>query len=358
MHSGELKSRIEASWYLNDRRLPSLTNPALRVAGLGWRASVAMARMLAIRRRLKVPTLGISSLLVGGSGKTPLTRWVAEQCRGAGMTPAVITRGYGGELRGPIRVEPDYHTAVDVGDEPMWLAWNLSDDIPVIVARRRVEGCLAAMKSWQADMLVLDDALMLFSLHKDLELMILGSSSWLGNRRCLPAGPLRLPPHEMTRADAVFVVDEPGEEHIDTTAFVKNRPESIEVFRACFRPTVVIGPDDTRYETDFLKDRPVVAWGGIARSWRFRDLIQELGAELCAFFPFPDHHVYSEGDLSLVREEVTKRAAVPLTTAKDMARWPADAAWRPYHLAVEFEVVEPQRAANFIFTRMMEKMYE
>jgi tetraacyldisaccharide 4'-kinase len=357
MYSAKLKAMVEAAWYLDDARFPLGVDHVLRGLSLGWQASVALGRRWAIRRCLGVPTVGISSLLVGGSGKTPLTRWVAEQCRHAGKKPAVVTRGYGGLLRGPIRVEPRRHTAVDVGDEPIWLAWNLPD-IPVIVARRRVEGCLAGMKNWNADMVVLDDALMLFSLHKDLELLILGRSSWLGNRRCLPAGPLRLPARELTRADAIFLLDEPGEEHSDATTFLRNRPDTIELFRAFLYPTGLVGPDGSCHETDILKDRPVVAWGGIARSWRFRDLILEIGAELCAFFSFPDHHMYSERDISFLREVVAQREAVPLTTAKDLARWPSDAAWRPYCLAVELEVVDRQRAADFILTRMTERMYE
>jgi tetraacyldisaccharide 4'-kinase len=269
------------------------------------------------------------------------------------MRPAVVTRGYGGALQGPVRVDPERHAAADVGDEPIWLAVNLPDGTPVIVARRRVEGCLVAVKNWKADVLVLDDALMLFSLYKDLELMILGNSSWLGNRRVLPAGPLRLPPQELTRADAIFLLDEPGEEHPDAVTFLRNRPKGLQVFTASLRPTGVIGPDGSRHEATFLSDRPLVAWGGIARWWRFRDLIRGLGGRLCAFVPFPDHHLYSEADLALLEEMAREHAATPLTTAKDMARWPSTAAWRPYSLIVELEVGDKQRACDFIRTGMM-----
>ena len=88
----------------------------------------------------------------GGAGKTPTVLALAKLLRELGETPVVLSRGYRGRLRGPVRVDVGRHSAADVGDEPLML----SQSVPVVVARDRADG-VALAKSQGATVILMDD---------------------------------------------------------------------------------------------------------------------------------------------------------------------------------------------------------
>src|SRR3954449_4899181 len=99
-----------------------------------------------------VPVLCVGNYHVGGAGKTTTVLALAKLLRELGETPVVLSRGYGGKLRGPVKVDPERHAASDVGDEPLMLAAGL----PVVIARDRAEG-VALAKSQGASVILMDD---------------------------------------------------------------------------------------------------------------------------------------------------------------------------------------------------------
>ncbi len=349
---GDLVARLEDSWYRRGRPLPTAIDIALGGLSVGWKAAVRVAEALAARQRLGVSVVGVNSLAVGGSGKTPVACWVSERLLEVGFKPALISRGYGGDQRGPLRVDPSVHSGKDVGDEPLWLAARLPEEIPVVVSRRRTTGCSAAVDEWNADVVVLDDALMLFSLKLDVEIMTVGSSGWLGNERCLPAGPLRMPISRLERSDLLFMVTEPGKQDKKREEAIIRAAGETPIFEASVFPTSVIAPNGDVLPLDFLGNRTVVLWSGIARWWRFLDLVRGLGADIRQFTHFPDHHDYSENDLAALAVAAEKSDAILLTTAKDAARWPEGADWRPHYLEIELQVGETDKVMALIVSKL------
>ena len=150
--------------------------------GLGARLRQGLARP----HRVTAPVICIGNLTVGGAGKTPTALAVATMLRGLGHRPHFLTRGYGGRLAGPVRVDPAVHTAADVGDEPLLLA----AEAPCWVARDRPAGAEAAVADG-ADVVVMDDGLQNTRLAKDLCLAVVDAEAGFGNGFVLPAGPLR-----------------------------------------------------------------------------------------------------------------------------------------------------------------------
>src|SRR6267154_5478363 len=149
-----------------------------------------------------IPVLCVGNYHVGGAGKTPTVLALAKILRELGETPVVLSRGYGGQLRGPIKVDLERHTAIDVGDEPLMLART----IPVVVARDRIEG-VALARSQGASVILMDDGFQNPAITKDASLIVIDSDRGLSNGRVLPAGPLRAPlPPQLDRTDALVVV--------------------------------------------------------------------------------------------------------------------------------------------------------
>ncbi|MBM3481568.1 MAG: tetraacyldisaccharide 4'-kinase, partial [Alphaproteobacteria bacterium] len=151
-----------------------------------------------------VPVLCIGNLTAGGAGKTPIAIAAARLLREAGRKPFFLTRGHGGALAGPLRVDPARHAAADTGDEPLLLARVA----PTIVARARVAGAhMAAAQG--ADCIVMDDGLQNPSLAKTLRLVVVDGATGFGNGRPMPAGPLRAPlAHGLSLADGFTLVGE------------------------------------------------------------------------------------------------------------------------------------------------------
>ncbi len=143
--------------------------------------------------------LCVGNYHVGGAGKTPTVLALAGLLRDLGETPVVLSRGYGGKLRGPVRVDPLRHAAGDVGDEPLMMAAAL----PVVVSRERADGVPLA-RAQGASVILMDDGFQNPSVAKDVSLIVIDSDRGLGNGRVLPAGPLRAPLRpQLARTDAL-----------------------------------------------------------------------------------------------------------------------------------------------------------
>src|SRR5215204_5537113 len=149
-----------------------------------------------------IPVLCVGNYHVGGAGKTPTVLALAKLLRELGETPVVLSRGYGGKLIGPVRVDPVRHAASDVGDEPLMLAGAL----PVVVSRKRADGVPLA-RAQGATVILMDDGFQSPAVVKDASLIVIDSERGLGNGQVFPAGPLRAPLRpQLARTDALIIV--------------------------------------------------------------------------------------------------------------------------------------------------------
>ena len=172
----------------------------------GIYGAVAARRMNSPGRSVGVPVICLGNLTVGGAGKTPAALAVARLLLAAHAQPYFLSRGYGGRLRGPVRVDAAVHSAAEVGDEPLLLA-RLA---PTIVARDRFEGAQSARVSG-AGVIVMDDGFQNPSLVKDLAILVVDGRRGIGNGRIIPAGPLRAPlDAQVAHAQAMIIVGPPA----------------------------------------------------------------------------------------------------------------------------------------------------
>ncbi len=292
--------REPAFWHRPSSWLSRLLMPLGAIYGLvaGWR----------LQRPgfdAGIPVLCVGNYHLGGAGKTPTVLALAGLLRDLGETPVVLSRGYGGRLRGPIRVDSGRHAAVDVGDEPLMLARTL----PVVVARDRIGG-VALARSQGASVILMDDGFQNPAIAKDASLIVIDGNRGLGNGRVFPAGPLRAPLlPQLARTDALVVIgDGRAAEAVAAAAAAQGKPVLSAHLKA----------DDASVTS--LSGKRVLAFAGIGDPGRFFRTLRASGAAVVAERAFADHHRFSDDEIEALVAEARRDALTLVTTEKDLAR--------------------------------------
>jgi tetraacyldisaccharide 4'-kinase len=313
-----------------------------------WVYDVGLLR----RRRLPCRVVSVGSLLAGGAGKTPTAAWLASGLARRGRAAVLGSRGYGRrDRRGP-RVVSDGRALLGAvgtaGDEPLVLAVR-APGVPVLVDRDRVRLGWRALGGFGAQVLVLDDGFQHHRLARDLDVLLLDGGLGLGNRRCLPRGPLREPLSALRRAHALGVVDGPLPEG-DEALLARLAPD---VFRfVARRRALALRPlgGGRREPAEWLRGRRVGMLCGLARPASLRGTLEGLGARVVAERSFRDHHAYRRADLRGLADE----APLWITTEKDAVKlqrpWAGDADVRV--LGVGLEVEDPERLLRWLEERL------
>ena len=291
---------------------PGLAAGLLAPVGAAWDMAARLRRAVARPYRAPVPVLCVGNLVVGGSGKTPIVLALVGLFRNSGIAVHIVSRGYGGGLAGPVRVDPAAHDAAAVGDEALLLAACG----PCWVARDRAAGIKAAVEAGAA-VVLLDDGFQNPTVTKDLSLVVVDAEYGFGNGRVMPAGPLREPVAAgLARADAIVLIgDGPTPQELRTA--------SCPILRAVLEPV----------RGERFADARLVAFAGIGRPEKFFETLRRLGAQLVAVHSFPDHHPYRADEIARLRETATRAGARLVTTAKDWVRLTPD-------LRADIEVLE------------------
>jgi tetraacyldisaccharide 4'-kinase len=292
--------REPSFWWRPPGALAHLLSPLAAVYG-----AVAARRMARPGHRAGVPVVCIGNLTLGGAGKTPTAIAVARILESAGRHPFVLSRGYGGTLAGPVRVDAERHRSAEVGDEPLLLARSA----PTIVARDRVAGAAAA-RGAGARSIVMDDGFQNPSLHKDRSIVVVDGRRGIGNGKVFPAGPLRAPfACQLGRAHAVLVIG-PGAagDSVATAA----RMQGLPVFHGRLEPDAGA--------LAVLKGQAVLAFAGIGDPEKLFTTLREAGIDVRTAIPFPDHHRYRRIEARDLVDRAQRDGLVLVTTEKDLAR--------------------------------------
>jgi tetraacyldisaccharide 4'-kinase len=313
-----------------------------------------------------IPVVCVGNLTTGGTGKTPMTAWLADFFCNQGLRPAILSRGYGrknpkASLLLPPGPRPAAIRPEECGDEALVLK-ELQPDIPLLLDGDRVRGAKNALRHFQPDLLLLDDGFQHRRLEHDFNLIMVDGRRMFGNRKLLPAGPLREPLTALERADAVIInkSDQLHPRFAEQAAGLLPRVAAERIFFAAYRIVGFRGlrrfqvPRNSRTTAAkrtaapnsptlaSLQERRLVAIAGLGNNDYFFAQLEALGLRLKARFAFGDHHRYTLSDLERLQPKTPD--TLLLTTAKDyvkLARLAADTGKRDFLerlLATEIEI--------------------
>jgi tetraacyldisaccharide 4'-kinase len=311
---------------VHERRGLSVASAPLALLSLFYGLGVRL-RLFAYRRmrRRSLPgfVVSVGNLTVGGTGKTPAACMLAEWAVSEGYSAAILSRGYGGRYMDKVLEVSDGKvitaTAVEAGDEPYLMAKKLHG-VPVIISKKRHLAGLHAHEKFGTNFFILDDGFQHLALKRDLDLVLLDSSSPFGNGHLLPWGPLREPATELKRADAL-ILTRSGQNATgnDLSKDLQRRSPGKPLFRSEHAPEKVLFPNKEEvFDPEFLKGKRVLAFAGIARPEAFKETLIRLGAEVVSFKGYADHHAYKTNDMQeLSSEKARLKAAYLLTTEKE-----------------------------------------
>ena len=294
-------------WYGTDSLPATILAPIGAVYGWAGRCR----RRRAAPFVAPIPVMCIGNLVAGGSGKTPIALDLLHRLRQHGHNVHAVSRGYRGSLprkgKLPIAVDPQIHTAAEVGDEPLLLA----SVAPTWVCPNRPAAARAAAAAG-ADAVILDDGYQNPWLHYDLSVLAIDGRRGLGNGRLIPAGPLRERVQDgLERADAVVIVG--VDRHGIADGLASNYTGLVH--SACLEPDVEPGVWD---------GRRFVAFAGIADPERFFESVRQVGGLVVDQVAFQDHHDFSSNDLADLVTRAHDNEATLITTAKDHIRLPIE----------------------------------
>lgn len=282
-----------------------------------------------------VPVIVVGNITAGGTGKTPTVLWLVEELREKGFNPGIVSRGYGGgKADSSMRVEADTDAAV-AGDEPVLLARR--GRCPVVVDPDRARAAAMLVEDG-ADVIIADDGLQHLRLARDYEICVIDGSRGLGNRRLLPAGPLREGVRRLDSVDQVLVNGTLTASEDLTVAEQNAVSFTLEATEACRLNGSLTRPIERFAGTT------VHAVAAIGNPRRFFDLLRAHNIQVIEH-AFPDHAVLSRKDLRFGDDfEVfmTEKDAVKLgRDAKDNLWYvPVELTMDPVHSAPLIEQIE------------------
>ena len=264
-----------------------------------------------------VPIIIVGNLTVGGTGKTPLVIWLARFLQSQGYKPGIVSRGYGGRAKTwPQQVRPDSDPNV-VGDEAIVIARRT--DCPIAVGPNRAENVRALMEHADVDVVISDDGLQHYRLHRSVEIAVVDGVRRFGNGRCLPAGPLREPLSRLKEVDMIV------------TNGIAGRGE----FAMNYRMNQVnsLKGDKPALPIEAFNSKKAHAVAGIGHPEKFFSMLRSKGI-LCERHPFRDHKKFRTQDL------VFDDDLPVLMTEKDAVKCENFALDNSWYIPIEAELPE------------------
>jgi tetraacyldisaccharide 4'-kinase len=233
--------------------------------------------------KFSIPIIIVGNISLGGTGKTPLVGWLANELVKYGFQPGIVTHGYGSKLgkNNVVLVTPNSQASA-IGDEALVLARMYQG--PIVVGRKRTEAIRLLQETYpNVDIVICDDGLQHYQLERDIEIAVVDGNSRFGNGFCLPVGPLRESVKRLKEVDFIVVN---GQAMIDEWPMTSTLVKQVNPV-STLKPSCILD--------DFI-GKTVHAVAGIGNPARFFQMLQEQGIHIIEH-AFSDHYQFKQSDL-------------------------------------------------------------
>jgi len=288
-------------------------------------------KKLTKKNKVGIPVISVGNINTGGSGKTPFVIYLVNLLKKEKINSHVVSRGYLGNLHGPVKVDLKKHSYKDVGDEALLLA----KETTTWVSKNKFEGTLMATLNG-ADVVILDDGLQNYSIHQDLKIMIVDGGFGFGNQFLLPSGPLRETISFGIKKSDMLIIFNKDENDIEKK--IKNK-------------ITIIHANSKIKNFSQLKNKKIVGFSGIGRSEKFHSSLKDQKLNIINFFSYPDHYSYNKKEINNLINYAKKNNAVLVSTLKDKQRINIDQRKKISFLDLKIEVKEEKNLINFLKKR-------
>lgn len=300
-----------------------------------------------IFRSLKVKkskVISVGNISVGGTGKTPVIKFLADYLAASGIKVAILSRGYKRHSKGSVIVSDGNQILSDIrqaGDEPFLLASKLPN-VPVVAESDRRKGALLLEDRFQPDVILLDDGFQHRRLARDLDIVTVDASTGFGRGLLLPAGFLREPIGSLKRASLIWLTRVNQSENADTIIARIKQVTQAPIISSYHQPEGLIqAATHDRFPLSYLSQKNVLLFSGIANHPAFEKTVVALGAIISDHEKFPDHYHYQPHDVERIMALAkSKQAQLILTTEKDFVRLKERAGpdFQFYYLTIEIRI--------------------
>jgi len=280
-------------------------------------------KKIIIPARVSAKIISVGNISIGGTGKTPLVITLASIIKNKGYRTAVISRGYGGKAKGTLCVSDGKNILTspeESGDEPLLHAKNLPD-IPVIADPDRIRAARYAEKHFQSEVIVLDDAFQHRKIDRDIDIITINAANPWGNKMLIPSGPLREPLKNLNRGDICVITHTDKSNNIENIKSTIKKYSGDTIFLTSHRPLSFYTLQHNKIPLHRMKNKPVLAFSGIANPDLFRKTLLDLNLDIRTFITFPDHHYYTAADQEKIwQKALLHKVKAVITTEKDIMR--------------------------------------
>ena len=287
-------------WYENNL-YSKILSILLFPFSLLWILTSFLKKIFVKKYKSKLNVICIGNLTVGGTGKTPFAIYIYKVLKKLGYKPVFLTRGYGGLIKGPIKVK-DTHNFKDIGDE----ALLLNKIGPTIVSKDRSLGArLIEKHKDNYNVIIMDDGLQNYQLEQDVKFMLADKNLKFGNEFCIPAGPLREPINQ-------------GLMRIDAIVLTGNNNKEIDFYNV--HNKTIFNSKVKTIKPPKIKKEKLLAFCGLANSNKFYETLKENGFNVTSTKSFPDHYEYKTEDVDRLTKEANSQNLKLITTEKDYVK--------------------------------------
>lgn len=276
----------------------------------------------------KVPIISIGNVTFGGTGKTPMIIWLTKQMEEYGLTPAILTRGYKGELEhksGIIKGGQRFRSnPKQFGDEPLLISRKMSKGA-VIVGKKRAENLKKYFHQVGPDVVLLDDGFQHIQLYRSFNIVLFDASLPIERYKTAPLGYLREGLTSLKDADAIIIsrADQVAEDKIEklTDLLATYHRRDVPIAKFKYQPSGIFDCfDKLTLNMHDLQDKKIIVLSAIASPESFYHLLESYGAEIVDKVVYPDHYLFTNEDLNDVLIKAFKHNATVITSEKDMVK--------------------------------------